>query len=267
MAVYRFTPKEPEIKPVDNKLEETKPDITEKAISDTEVAPEFDESEFDDNGFVKACRETILGAYDSWLGAKDGKDVPKEYTWATPVEGERPKELAERIAAKIIEDKEYVGMIDDLGGDDEFADYVEAVMRYDANTESATIAKSLEKNGLYDIEDEMIKACDSDDYLTRKESLQLVELGLIARCREYTKDPTKVDWDAPRVSDELVKVVYLPQEFVKDKCENHIDKLIWEERLHIRAMKELGGVEEYIAFVKKTLWDIISGTTSTLMGE
>jgi len=262
MAVYRF-PKQDTIEqtetPVDATQKAIETDVDDKpadeAADDDEDndEPEFNEDDYEETEAMKACKSYILKAYDTWLESKQGKEVTGDYEWAKAENDEMPKAFAERISAKMAGDEKHKETVEELGGEDEFTDWVEAVMRYEG-PDSVETAKSLDAVGYFNIPDEMLKAMDAKDYLTPEESVDVLRLAQIAAVREYIANPTRYVWDGQKDNSVPLSV----QDFIYRQCQHEIDHLLWGDPMYIRAMHKLGSVDAYRNFIHETLESVLT---------
>lgn len=263
--------------------EEKKTDAVEKAESDTEgecdtededdEEPEFDESDFEDSAEYKAFAPLVLQAYKFWLAAMKGDKEPKKgYEWAVPDGAEKPKAFAERVADELRDTKEGKAIIELVGDDAEYYDFVEAIM-WASDLEKEEVAKALESCGVLAemmTEDDaaMQKAVSTGLFggYTDEEALEVTRLSLHAHVRDYKERIDNYeDFKEREASGELGEYELCreppePGDFVDYVVGHEIDSIIWDVKkigdanIWLKIARHLGGIEPMVNYIRRTLW-------------
>lgn len=234
-------------------------DETEKA-EDTgdDEAPEFDEDEYEDTPEMKQCKEMILAAYGAWLAGKKDEtaEPPKDMPWAKPESGERPKDFAKRVAAELAKTEHGKASIESFEGEEGFADWVEAVMKYEGPDAQET-AKSLESVGYFNVDLDSMEKAVKEDYLSTDELVDVMRAMMVAGARRYAYNPEAahgaVDSTAEVISPSPVAKM-CPADYVNNEVYEFVRHLTWGDSYYTRIMHKLGSIDAYIAFVKTTIW-------------
>ncbi|MFA5445413.1 MAG: hypothetical protein WC262_10635 [Bacteroidales bacterium] len=259
---------------------EEKKDTVEKAEPDTEgedgdndEEPEFDDSDFEDSAEYKAFAPLVLQAYKFWLAALKGDKEPKKgYEWANPEAGEKPKDFAERVAEELRDTQEGADIIELVGDDAEYLDFVEAIM-WASDLDKEEVVKALESGGVIESmtaeDDEIMQKAVSTGMFggyTDTEALDVTRLSLHAHVREYKERLDRYDEykerEATGETDQfkIHREPCEPGEFVDGVVGHEIDSIIWEVKkigdanIWLKIARHMGGIDPMVQYIRKTLW-------------
>lgn len=235
-------------------------DEAEKA-EDTgdDEAPEFDEEEYEDTPEMKQCKEMILAAYEAWLAGKKDEtaEPPKDMPWAKPESGERPKDFAKRVAAELANTEHGKASMGSFEGEEGFADWVEAVMKYEGPDAQET-AKSLESVGYFNVDLDSMEKAVKEDYLTDDELVDVMRAMMVAGARRYAHNPEAshgpVKSGVVAIASDDPNHKMCPGDYVNNEVYEFVRNLTWGDSYYTRIMHKLGSIDAYIAFVKTTIW-------------
>ena len=253
-------------------LEKAAPDTDD---SDDEDEPEFDDdTDFEDSTEYRAFAPLVLQAYKFWLAALTGDKEPKKgYEWAKPEDGEKPKDFAERVADELRDTQEGKDIIELVGDDAEYYDFVEAIM-WTSDLDKEEVVKALESSGILqsmtDEDDEAVQKAISTGLFggyTDTEALDVTRLSLRAHVREYKErldryeDHKEREAKGETAEDELEREPCEPVEFVDGVIGHEIDSIIWEVKkigdanIWLKIARHMGGIDPMVQYIRKTLWE------------
>lgn len=241
---------------------------------DNEDEPEFDdETDFEDSAEYRAFAPLVLQAYKFWLAALKGDKEPKKgYEWAKPEDGEKPKDFAERVADELRDTKEGKDIIELVGDDAEYYDFVEAIM-WASDLDKEEVVKALESSGVLQRmtaeDDEIVQKAVSTGMFggyTDTEALDVTRLSLHAHVREYSERIDRYEEYKEQEATGETTICCLerepcePGEFVDSVVGHEIDSIIWEVKragdanIWLKIARHMGGIDPMVQYIRRTLW-------------